>query len=288
MAVTPTDRRAASTVLDVCLCCLLVGAAAAVLTAVPAPEDHREADGADEAATALGRTTATVEYEVCAGDGEGCLERRERGTLAGLLARAAVANATVDGRTLDPTRQGFVAAVRERTGRELAPLAPDAEVGVTAVWEPYAGAPLSGRVRAGPTPPATADVHAATLSVPSGTSVSSRALRRADDQRDVAEAIAWALVADRYPPAQASAAFRAAGVTGEVAAARYRGAADALGVSLPDDPVTGDRITPDPWLVSQLADRLTPDLRERFDTSRAAAEAVAVGRVRIVVRTWSA
>jgi len=286
--VTPTDERGASTVLDVCLCCLLVGAAAAVLTTVPAPDDHREGDRADAAATTLARTTAAVEYEVCAGGDDDCLERRERGTLAGLLARAAVANASVDGDALDPTRRGFVAAIRARVDRELGGLAPDAEVGVTAVWRPYEGAPLSGRVRAGATPPPTADVHAATLSVPSATPVSEAARRRADDHRDVAEAVARALVAELYPPGRGAAALRADGTTGTVALARYRGAADALDTRLPDDPAVGDVSTPDPWLVSELADRLTPDLRERFDTPAAAAEAVQAGRVRIVVRTWSA
>lgn len=274
--------------LDVCLCCLLVGAAATVLTAVPAPEDHRNADRADEAATALGRATAVVEYEACAGDGEDCLERRERGTLAGLLARAAVANTTVDGDTLDPTRRGFVAAVRERVDRQLGSLAPDAAVGVTAVWRPYESAPLSGRVRAGATPPPTADVHAATLAMPAGTPVPDAVLRRADDHRDVAEAVAWAVVAKLYPPGRGAAAFRADGATGTVALARYRGAADALGVALPDDPAVGEDIVAEPWLVTELADRLTGDLRERFDTPTAAAAAVEAGQVRIVVRTWSA
>jgi len=286
--VIPTRERAASTVLDVCLFCLLVGAAAAVLTTVPAPADDRDADRADEAAAALARATATVDHEVCAPDGDACLARSDRGTLAGLLGRAAVANATVEGRPLDPTRGGFVAAVRGRVAATLPSLAPDVTVGVTAVWRPYEGAPLSGRLRVGPRPPPTADVHAATLSVPSGVAVDRARLRRADDRRDVARVVAWGVVRGLFPEDAATAALRADGPTGAVAAARYRGAAGAVGVGVDGHLSGGDAAAANLALAVALTDLLAADLRERFPNHEAAAAAVAAGRVRIVVRTWSA
>jgi len=280
------DRRGASTVLDVCLFCLLVGAAVATLAAVPAPTDDSDGDGADAAASALGRTTVAVEYELAA-DGDVRLDRTDRGTAASLLASAALANATVDGRPVDPGRQAYVRAVRERTAGLLPDLAPDARVGVTAIWRPYEGAALSGRVHAGARPPPSADVHAATLSVPSGVGPDRRAVEKADTYRGLAQALARTYVRARYPAAPLARALRNDRPTAAVVTDRYRQAADAFGTDLDDELSAGRVGAVEGALADALADRLERDLASRFDDVDEARAAVTAGRVRIVVRTWS-
>lgn len=285
------ERRGASTVLDVCLFCLLVGGAVAALATLPAPDDRRSGDRADETATALGRTTAAVEYELRPPEDAGLdagLERSDHGTVAGLLARAAVANATLDGDRLDPSRRAFVASVADRTAGLLPTLVPDANVGVTAVWRPYEGAPLSGRVHAGGRPPGTVDVHAATLSVPSGTPVDPAALDDARTHEAVARAVAAAAIRGPYPAASSRRTLRSDGAPGAIAAGRYAHLASVLGVDV-DGPLDAGRAgRVNERLIAALADRLAGDLRERFADPAAAKAAVRVGSVTVVVRTWSA
>lgn len=280
------DRRGASTVLDVCLFCLLVGAALATLAAVPAPTDDREGNRADAAASTLGRTTVTVEYELGAADGAR-LDRTDRGTVASLLASAALANATVDGRPLDSGRGAYVRAVRERTAGVLAEVAPDARVGVTAVWRPYEGATLSGRVHAGARPPPSADVHAATLSVPSGVGPDRRPVRKAGTVGELASVLARAYVRGRYPSAPLVRALRNDRPAATVVVERYRGAATALGTDLDDELSAGRVGAVEGALVDALATRLEADLAARFDDVDDAKAALTASHVRVVVRTWS-
>jgi len=280
----------ASTVLDVCLFCLLVGAAVATLSTMPAPQDDRSGDRADETASALGRTTVTVEYDrwlpgAATGAGR---SRTAHGTVAGALATAAVTNATVEHRPLDPGRRPFVRAVGRATDRRLAQLVPEARVGVTAVWRPYEGAPMSGRVHVGERPPPTAAVHAATLSVPSGLDVDRDALAAADSYPDVAKSIAVAVIDDRFPPAASRRLLGEDGPPSSAVTARYQHAATVLGADVADDLAAGRASEANSRLAAALAATLAADLRERFETPEAAKAAVAAERVSIVVRTWSA
>lgn len=285
------ESRGASTVLDVCLFCLLVGGAVATLATLPAPDDHREGDRADETATALGRTTATVAYELrppaSAGLDAG-LERTDHGTVAGLLVRAAVANATLDGERLDPTRREFVTAVTDRTAGVLPTLVPDARVGVTAVWRPYEGAPLSGRAHAGARPPPDADVHAATLSVPSGLAVDREALDRAGTFGAVSRVVAAAVIRGKHPRASSRRAIRSDGTAGAIATGRYAHLAATLGADVEGPLETGRAARVNDRLIDALADDLAADLRGRFADPAAAKAAVRTDRVTVVVRTWSA
>lgn len=168
-----TDR-AVSTVVDVCLCLLLVSASVVTLFAAPAAGDDPAAGTADELASTLAGGTTTVRYE-------GTAERRAvHGTYAGLLATAARTNRTpgTAARTNRTPKTGerFRAAVRNATRRLLSG---DGWRGrVRATWRPYRGAGVTAVV-AGPSPPPGADVHAATTSVPSGLRPVAHEARRA-------------------------------------------------------------------------------------------------------------
>lgn len=146
--------RAVSTVLDVCLCVLLVGAAVLTLVSATAPEPDPAAGRAEEVATTLAGATATVSYA------SGDEVRTAHGTLAGLLADAAVSNRTPS------SGRGLRDAVGNATRPALVGRGWRAEV--VATWRPYEGAEEVSRIRVGGRPPAGVDVHAATMIVPSG------------------------------------------------------------------------------------------------------------------------
>lgn len=162
--------RAVSTVLDVSLCLLLVGAAVLTLTGVPAPEADPAAGTADAVATSLAATETTVDYARAG------RTRHAHGSLAGLLADAAVVNGTPD------DAPNFTAAVARAT---LPALAGEGWHGrVVATWRPYEGADRGGSVTAGPAPPPGADVHAATMRLPSGFAPASGSVRDAAARAD--------------------------------------------------------------------------------------------------------
>lgn len=147
-----SDRRGVSTVVDVTLCVLLVGAAAAVLVGAGVPAD-RPAPVADARAAAgiVTASTATVPYRV---HGE---TRTANGTLAHLLVAAAARDARA--RPGDGVR-AFHVGVRRVVRRAL-----DAVPGpmqAVARWRP----PSGGRVTVGEDPPPGAQVDAAVVRVP--------------------------------------------------------------------------------------------------------------------------
>lgn len=146
--------RAVSTVLDVSLGLLLVGAAVLTLLGTPTPVTDPAQGRAEEVATTLAGSTATVSY-----DGEEGT-RTVHGTLAGLLADAAVSNRTPSsGRSL-----------RSAVGNATRPVLGGRgwRAGVVATWRPFEGAAVFAQVQVGAEPPVGVDVHAATMTVSSG------------------------------------------------------------------------------------------------------------------------
>jgi hypothetical protein len=291
--------RAISTVVDTTLFLLLLGGAVATLVVGtagvgPAPA---AADPADETVTVLATTTATVDYELTPtnADGDGVsyddrddqFGRTAHGTTAGLLATATRSGAEIDGERLAPASGGFERAVRNETRRTVSRRA--TAVAVTAVWEPYEGAPVGSRIHAGPEPPVTADVHAARLAVGSGVaSVDDRAREaaRADGFDGVARVVAGAVVEGFFPPDETRVALRGDAPTDTLTAHRYRRAARLVDAPLLD--LRNGSVAPaNRHLADALADRFAADMGRRFERPRAAARAVSVGEVRIVVRTWS-
>lgn len=271
--------RGVSTVLDASVCLLLVSASALALAGVPTDDADPDPDTADATAEALSSSTARV----TAGGGSA------HGTLAGLLAAAAVRNATLDGSRLAPDR-GFERAAERRVSRALQRAGTDAQV--VARWEPFPGSRLGGRAVAGRTPPPDADVHAAALSVPSGLpGVRANAVAAAHQEGfgGAARAVARGVVRGLFPPAETRTALRARSARADRAASRYATAARAVGAeSAVQRPLrTGNAARANRVLADALAVAIEPSLRETFDAPTAAARTAAVGRVRVTVRTWS-
>ena len=262
--------RAVSTVVDTVLFLLLVSAAALVVTApgagpVDAPADHT--------AEVLATSTATVEYEF---GREERVRQRARGTYAGLLARAAVANATVGGEQLAPAGPAFAAGVREKTAAVLG-----ANVQVSARWVPYPGAPVAGRVSVGPDPPPRADVHVARFRVPVAVPDAEPERTYGGIAREVADAVTRGVLPEDGAdlplgggPRRRAVAHRIDVLAGPESrpARRHAGAGDAAAAR--------------EAATEGLAGVLAADLGARFDSPDAAADAVSTGTATVVVRRW--
>lgn len=285
--------RAVSTVLDVAVSLLLVSAAVGVV--VTAPEPRRGTPSPAATGETLATATADVEYaltpaparspsRVSFGRTDGPEFRRAaHGTLADLLADAALGNVSVRDREVTRTGDGFErvvrAATRNATGRRAA---------VRAVWTPYRGAPVVGRMRAGRRPPRDAAVGAITLSVASDCPAArDRALDAANDTgyRGVARAVAASVVACLFPPGRTRLALAGDYPVSALVRHRYARVARLAGTSLPPlDP--GNVTRANRSLVAALASLFRDDMRERFASPSAAARAVHVDEVRVVVRRW--
>jgi len=293
--------------IDAVIALLLISAAVGVVVTADTPGAEPEADpaggDADAVADALAATTATVNYSLAPGTqevdrpgreargerqdrGSPELRRTTHGSLAGLLARATVASSgvAVDGSepsergSLTRTRAGFrravTDAVRARTG---------AGVRVDAVWRPYPGAPVGGRVGVGPEPPGE-EVHAATLTIPTGVdpippeaTVTFGMLGRAVAARTVEVLV---------PHEAARITLRGDDPEAALVAHRYARLANATNTSVAEPLATEDTAAANARVTEALAARMTGELRSRYDRPSRAANAVSVSSVRIVVRTW--
>ena len=257
--------RGVSTVLDVSVCLLLVGAAVATLALAPHSADRPAGPDGDAAASTVAKVTTTVP----AGGG-----RRAHDTLAGHLATAAVANARLDGDRLTETT--YPAAVADETDA----LTHDRTY-VTARWAPYSDGPLGGTVAAGTRPPPNADVAARALTVDSGVAAP-------DEVRTfegLARAIADAYVAWLFPPERTYASL-ADPRTSDRTTARYRAASATVGADVHGPVADGAVRVANERLSATLARRIEGALREQYATPEAAAEDVTVDEVDLVVRRW--
>lgn len=272
--------RAISTVLDVALFLLLVSAAAGTVVLTSTPQEV--STSADETVEVLASSTLSLEYDL---RGE---PRHAHGTAAVLLARAAVANASIDGRhlsTMDgPFHETVQTAVRER-------LAAPNRTQVVARWRPYRGAPLSGTVTVGPTPPPDTDVHTATVTVPvsvpdSHTTATDASNGSHERYVGVATAVATSVANGLLPDDRVDASVFRESPTAIASTQRYRAVAGATGVDVTEALAAGAIGTAHERAVGGLTRRFSEDMRDRFDTSGAAAETVRTGSVRITVRRW--
>ncbi len=254
--------RGVSTVIDVAVCLLLVGAALATLSGIPQSPAAAGVD-ADAAARTVATTTTGVPV-----DG-----RTRHGTLATHLAGAAVAGATLEDRRLVET--AYPGAVADATAA-----ATGDRVFVTADWEPYPDAAVSGHLAAGRRPPESADVAATTLVVDSGVDAPTAPTFDA-----LARELAAAVVDRLFPPRRTRAAL-VDPRTSARAAARYRTAAARLGVDVDRPVADADAVAANEALAAGLAARFEPELRDRYRTPEAAAAALTVEEVEVVVRRW--
>ena len=287
--------------------------------------EENPATTADETLSVIGGTTTTVNYSLApvARDATGMkpddataqvLKRTDHGTVAELLARAAVASAETEETRLAVASKEYETAVVEEVDstidqlqrvQETEAIANDHSIGIQieARWTPYPNSHLSGSVSAGAEPPPNADVHVATMHAPSGISSthdrgsSSRpgeSSSKPDESNskpgehrnfdDVATTIAAVFVEGYYPPEQIEAERRSYEPFPSIADHRYEraGAAYGTSVSIDDHGIRGanERLT------GTIAQAIESDLRASFDDPNTAANATRTETVEIVVRTW--
>ena len=289
------EERGVSTLVDAAAFLLLVSVAVGTLATPTVAPDR--VPSASASAERLSTVTANPHYSLAPGarraneslvafdTTEGPeFERVAHGSVASLLADAAVGNATVGGRELTHTDDDF-----ERTVRAAARNATTRRVRVRAVWTPYPGAPVGGTVTAGPRPPPDARVGVTTLSVDSGVPAArerARSAARTDGYEGVARVVARTTVRGLFPPGKLRLALRDDYPVSALARYRYRRAGRLLGASVegPTGEIEPQRANE--RLTRALAGRMERDLRERFERPEGAARAVRTGEVRIVVRRW--
>lgn len=282
---------------------LLLGAAVLGVTAADTGESAAAVDGdrPDAVGTVLATSTATVNYSLAPGarranseeaDGVSSVhfertagpefERTTHGSLAGLLARAAVGTAGFDGAPVTHARDDLRAAVRGAVASRISTVG----LRVDAVWRPYPGAPVGGRVAIGRVPPDGEAVDAATLTVPTGAEPFSP--RETRDFASLSGAVADRTVDVLAPAGPMRLALRDDAPVSTLARYRYARLAAELNVSVTDAVADADTRTANRRLSSAFASRVESDLRARYDSPEAAAAAVSASEVRVVVRAWDA
>lgn len=292
--------RGISTVVDTTIFLLVLGVAVATIAGVPMLTDGDGVDRADAIAERLATGTERVNYSLAAAarslPGEPPItvtdgppfERSAHGTLASLLADATVATVTIDGASVSRDGGAYERAVVDTTRPRIR--AVNRSVQVSAVWEPYPSAPVTGRVVVGSAPPPAVDVRAATVTVDVPVPASrDRAITaaRQNGYDGVGRVVADAVVRGIFPPGRAELALRGDYPVSALVAQRYADAREALGAK-PTVPTTGSDVRAINEDVSNLlAANLADDLRTRYKTPVAAARDVSSGTATITVRTWS-
>jgi hypothetical protein len=287
--------RAISTVADVTLFLLLVGAAAAAVVHGAGLTPPSTGSPAAEDADLLATSTASVQYSlnvsreppVWVTNATARHRRTAHGTLAELLGEAAMSTVTVDGTRLATSGTGFESAVANTTRQRLRE--PGQRHAVRVRWVPYRGAPVNGTFRVGARPPPSADVQATTMTLPSpveSARVSATAGAIEHGYEGVATAVAETVVAGLFPPEQAQLALDGEYPSNQLMATRYQRMAALTGSDELDVNSTS-AATMNENLTTALAARFEADMRNRFDSPEAAADAVRTGRITITVRTWS-
>jgi len=286
--------RATSTVVDVTVFLLLVGAAVAVVVNGAAVERAGTENPAAERTERLATSTASIEYALTVpGDpppwtanATATRLRTAHGTLAELLAEAAMSRVSYEGHRLSRAGTGFERAVAATTRNRLHERGRRTAVRVR--WDPYRGAPLNATMRIGERPPPEANVDAATTTVPSPAPAVSQRARWAASQgghEAVATVVAGAVIRGLFPPRQTQLALDGDYPADRLMTRRYRrvGALTRAGQLSIESTAATDL---NRQLTAALTTRFEDDMRSRFRSPEAAADAVRTGNVTITVRTW--
>ncbi|WP_299266366.1 DUF7284 family protein [Halorientalis sp.] len=297
--------RAISTVLDAALFLLLVGAAVSTLALATSPPPAANDDAADGVADTLTTSSATVHYTLAPGarhassrvvefpvtDGS-TFQRTAHGTLASHLAAAALGGLTVRGQRVSHARADYQRAVANATRNLTRGRAHLAQI--RARWEPYPDAPVEGTFRVGPTPPPAATVHAETVVVASGLPSAREPARRVTRQSGttatferVGAVVARRIVRGLFPPNRTRSALLGDYPVEGLVTYRYERLGRYLRANVTAQAVADNATGANDRLTVALGERLAADMRARFRSPGAAAEATSVGAVRITVRTWS-
>lgn len=285
--------RATSTVVDVTVFLLLVGAAITVVVNGATVEQPRTENPAAERTELLATSTASVEYALRVpvdppriSNATATHQRTAHGTLAELLAEAAMSRVGWKGDRLSRAGAEFERSVTTITRTRLRERG--LRTAVRVQWDAYRDAPLTATLEVGDRPPPSADVDAATTTVPSpAPSVNKRAKLAASQggYKAVATVVASAVVQGLFPPRQAQLALDGDYPADRLMSRRYRrmGAltrADQLSVKSTAAADLNRRLT------TALTARFEHDMRSRFRSPEAAADAARTGSVTITVRTW--
>ncbi|KPN30721.1 hypothetical protein SY89_01459 [Halolamina pelagica] len=277
--------------LDACLCLLLISAAAVTVTSVPASPAVTHTDRADAVAGTLAATTAEVPYTLEPSpnaatdpDTNPEFDRVAHGTLASLLADAAVRTVRVDGEALTRTNARFATAVREVVADRLPP-----RTRVVVRWKPFPDAHLGRTFAVGDDPPQSADVHAETIRVPSGVDAPNTAHVTAEDEghRALARVVSESLVAGILPPEKARLALGDDAPLDDLVRHRYRRASARYGVDTAAAIERGDTRDANRQIAAAMADHVAADLERASESPAEAVERLALDSVEISVRTWS-
>lgn len=280
-----------ATALDACLCLLLISAAAVTVTSAPTPDSAvDDTNRADAVAETLTATTADVPYRLrpvpgSVDDGNPEFERVAHGTLASLLADAAVRTVRVDGAALTRTREAFADAVRETVRDRLPP-----RTRVVVRWKPYPDAHLGRQFTVGPSPPPTADAHAETVRAPSGVDSPSPAAvsSAADEGVDaLGRVVAKSLVRGLLPPAKGRLALGGDAPVDDLVRYRYRRASQVYGVDTAAAVEDAETRAANRAIAAAMQKRVAADLRNSTEGPREAAASLELATVKISVRTWS-
>ncbi|WP_424019762.1 DUF7284 family protein [Halorientalis pallida] len=297
--------RAISTVLDTALFLLLVGVAVGTLALVTSAPPPASADAADGVADTLTTSAATVHYTLAPGARQAssrvvdfpitegvAFQRTAHGTLASHLSTAALGSLAVNGKRVTRTRADYQRAVANATRNLTRGRTHLAQI--RARWEPYPGAPIRGTYTVGPTPPPDETVHAETVVVASGLpSARGPARRAAAGNRTnatferVGAVVARRIVRGLFPPDRTRSALLGDYPVEGLVTYRYERLGRLLGASVTHPAVADNATKANDRLATALGERLAADMHSRFRSPRDAADAVAVGEVRITVRTWS-
>ncbi len=306
------ERRGLSTVADVSLALVLVLAAiTTVVTVLDTDERSGDPDRAAHTAETLGASTLNVTYSLESVLETGSehvpdpddddapydavdFERSTHGSTMGHVARAALVDAQFGRADVSPLGVGteYGETLGERLQVSL--VGSSFASNVTAVWEPFDGAPVRGTATFGqPVPPET-DRNVVRTTIPSELPDAREAAREAVGGANtggygaVAAAVADAIVNGSLGDTQRE--LETTGVERAVVVSRYLRFADAVGVSRGALDSHLDRSQADPdAMTALLADALTTRLQddlEQFDTPERAARAVSTGEVTISVTTW--
>lgn len=259
--------RAVSTVLDVTLCLLLIGAAVATLAFAVSDTEGTTTPDADGTAGILATATASVPS---AGE-----HRTGHDTLAGHLGRAAVTNASIGDEEL--TESNYPAAVVDET----ASVTPR-RTAITARWKPYPDSPLVGAAHVGAEPPPEASVAVTTMTLDSGIESPQQ---KPDSFETLSRRLAETYIAWLFPPERTRARLvdrRTAPPTAE----RYQAVAEPMKTDISEPLAGANTRAANDVLAAALATELEADLQKRYDTPTDAHEDVRIDAVEVVVRRW--
>lgn len=273
-----SSERGISTVVDVMLCLLIVSAAIGMLVYMEDEQDESPETAGDTAAI-LGTATASIEYTPSAG--EPVDTRTDYGTIASLLAKAAVLNGTVKGEPLT-TGDAYQQAAKRAAEQKLVSIEDGTEI--TARWEPIENGSLQGKITVGERPPPGADVDAAVLTVTTGQW--DPATLEEPDLESIAVAASRAAIDQLFDPQASTRALESTHDERTITLARYHQAAAVLDVELAPVLQQQDAGTANALLADALGEQLLVDIHNQYDQPDRAAAAITPGEVTIIIRRW--